>query len=226
MSDENETGKSKLALYGHPFSSFTWKVLIALYAEETPFELRIVDADHPEHVEAVQQASPLGKFPVLADGDNLLFESTPIIEYLAKHYGGQCMIVPPDIDAAVGMHMLDRVFDNYVSGPQGAIVQEHMRSPDNPDQTRIEEAQEKLERTYKWLEGWLQYYPPMDHITLIECSAAPALFYADWAHPIGEEYPLLRRWRAHLLSMPQVAQCVEDARPYRQYFPGGAPDRD
>ena len=31
-----------LALYGHPFSSYTWKALIALYAEDIPFEFRNV----------------------------------------------------------------------------------------------------------------------------------------------------------------------------------------
>jgi len=31
-----------LALYGHPFSSYTPKVLIALYENGTPFELRTI----------------------------------------------------------------------------------------------------------------------------------------------------------------------------------------
>ena len=77
-----------LALYGHPFSSYTWKALIALYANETPFEFRMVDADHPEHVRSRPAGRPLGKFPVLADGDNLIFEATSIIEYLASHHPG------------------------------------------------------------------------------------------------------------------------------------------
>jgi glutathione S-transferase len=32
--------------------------------------------------------------------------------------------------------------------------------------------------------------------------------------------------RAELLALPAVSRCVEDARPYRAYFPYGAPDRD
>ena len=32
-----------LALYGHPFSSYTWKALIALYANGTDFEFREID---------------------------------------------------------------------------------------------------------------------------------------------------------------------------------------
>ena len=36
-----------LALYGHPFSSYTQKVLVALYENGTPFELRNLDAADP-----------------------------------------------------------------------------------------------------------------------------------------------------------------------------------
>jgi hypothetical protein len=66
----------------------------------------------------------------------------------------------------------------------------------------------------------------VDHVTLIECAAAPSLFYADWVHPIANEFPRLARWRAHLLALPPVQRCVDDARPYRGNFPPGAPDRD
>jgi glutathione S-transferase len=84
--------KPELALYGHPFSSYTWKALIALYANDTPFEFRIVD--HPEHCEVVATASPQGKFPLLADGDTLIFEATSIIEYLDMHHPGQQQLIP------------------------------------------------------------------------------------------------------------------------------------
>jgi pyruvate/2-oxoglutarate dehydrogenase complex dihydrolipoamide dehydrogenase (E3) component len=58
-----------LALYGHPFSSYTWKALIVLYAADTPFAFKMIDADHPETVAVVESAGPLGRFPVLADGE-------------------------------------------------------------------------------------------------------------------------------------------------------------
>lgn len=38
-----------LALYGHPFSSYTQKALIALYENGTPFELRCIGPDAPQH---------------------------------------------------------------------------------------------------------------------------------------------------------------------------------
>lgn len=215
-----------LALYGHPFSSYTWKALIALHACEVPFELRVVDEDRPEHCAVVQGAGPVGKFPVLADGGNLIFEATSIVEYVARRFGGEAMLMPEEADAATAMRMLDRVFDNYVMAPMQAIVGEHLRNPSAPDATRIAEAQALLSRTYAWLEGWLEFYPVLDHITLIECAAAPSLFYADWVHPIGDRFPRLAAWRAHLLKLGAVARCVEAARPWRESFPPGAPDRD
>jgi glutathione S-transferase len=216
-----------LTLYGHPFSSYTWKVQIALHASELDYDFRIIDDEHPEHGEFISRhAGPQGTFPVLVDGEQILFESTSIIEYLAQHYPAEVPLLPQDPDAAIGMRMLDRVFDNYVMTPMQAVVNEYLRDAANPDNTRCAEARERLERSYAWLEGWLRWYHAEDYVTLIECAAAPSLFYADWVHPIGEDFPRLRQWRARLLALPAVARCVEAARPFRPYFPLGAPDRD
>ena len=62
--------------------------------------------------------------------------------------------------------------------------------------------------------------------SLADCAAAPSLFYADWVHPIAERLPALRAYRARLLGRPSFARAVDEARPYRPYFPPGAPDRD
>lgn len=216
-----------LVLYGHPFSSYTWKVMIALNAAGHPYELREVSPGHEDNARFVaENAGPQGKFPVLVDGENILFESSSIIEYLAHHHIGEEQLIGPTADAAIGMRMLDRVFDNDVMGPTQQIVAEHLRPGQAPDASRCAEARARLDRSYAWLEGWLEYYPLMGQISLVECAAAPALFYADWVHPIADAFPRLRRFRAYLNAMPPVAQCIEGARPWRQYFPLGAPDRD
>ena len=48
----------------------------------------------------------------------------------------------------------------------------------------------------------------------------------DWVEPIPADCPRLAALRAELLALAPVARCVEDARPYRPFFPFGAPDRD
>lgn len=84
-----------LALYGHPFSSYTQKVLIALYENATPFELRCVSPDHPQHTAEWLRRWPLRKFPLLLDGDRALAESSIIIEYLQLVHGGGCRCCRP-----------------------------------------------------------------------------------------------------------------------------------
>ena len=215
-----------LALYGHPFSSYTWKALIALYANDLPFAFRIVDPGHPEHAAFVTAASPMGKFPVLADDGAEIFEATAIIEHLDVHHPGEHPLIPRDDDDAVHERMIDRVFDNYVMSPMQEIVGAHIRSPGMPDPQIVDRSCDMLARSYAWLDEWLARAGRRERIGLIECAAAPSLFYADWVYPIPLQHGRLRQWRARLLGMPAVARCVDEARPYRAYFPLGAPDRD
>ena len=90
-----------LALYGHPFSSYTQKALIALYENELPFEFKIIGPEAPENYDELKRAWPLAKFPLLdASGANV-FEATSIIEYLHVKHPGPVRLIPEDVDAAV-----------------------------------------------------------------------------------------------------------------------------
>jgi glutathione S-transferase len=214
-----------LKLYGHPFSSYTWKALIPLYANDTPFEFRQVGGVNAEDDAFVQAASPSGKFPVLVDGDTVVFEATAIIEHLQIHHPGPSPLLPEDPAEAVQVRMLDRVFDNYVMGVMQESVGEAIRLGALTPGTRSS-VEQRLGRSYRWIDTWLESYARPDHVTLIECAAAPSLFYADWVYRIPDDLVRLTAWRAHLLALPPVVRCVEDARPFRHYFPLGAPDRD
>lgn len=214
-----------LALYGHPFSSYTWKAQIGLHAAGLDYAFREVGPDHPENGEfLVSHGGPWSKFPVLVDGQAVVFEATIILEHLTLAHGAG--LIPEDPREALSTRMMDRVFDNYVMTPMQALVAEHLRNAASPHPDRCEEQRGLLQRSYVWLENWLERWDTNGPVTLIECAAAPSLFYADWVHPIAEELPRLRAFRASLLARPEVSRCVEAARPYRHFFPLGAPDRD
>ena len=215
-----------MELYGHPFSSYTWKAKIAFYASGTPFEFRMLDPDHPQNGAVVAAATPTGKFPLLVDGERQVFEATAIVEYLALTRAEARFLLPEEPLAAARVRMLDRVFDNYVMHPMQEIVAAHIRAPGSPDPVTLGRMRDWLDKAYPWLDRWLDRYEPEHPVTLIECAAAPSLFYADWTYPIPMQFDRLRQWRAHLLALPAVARCVDEARPYRHFFPPGAPDRD
>ncbi|MFD1559676.1 glutathione S-transferase family protein [Paraburkholderia silviterrae] len=216
-----------LALYGHPFSSYTQKVLIALYENGTPFEFRTIGPDSPHTADWLQRW-PLRKFPVLVDGERNLAETSVIIEYLQFAHPGPVRLLPADPMAALDVRFLDRFFDLHVMTPvqravDGALSGDAARRADG-----LAFAQEKLELAYAWLETQLagRTWAAGADFSMADCAAAPSLFYADWTHRIAETFPVLRAWRARLLARPSFARAVEEARPYRPLFPLGAPDRD
>ncbi|MHA6493150.1 glutathione S-transferase family protein [Pseudomonas borbori] len=217
-----------LELFGHPFSSYTWKALIPLYENATPFEFRMVDDDHPENRQRLAMHSPQGKFPLLIDGDTAVFESSTIIEYLQQHFPGATQLIPTDADQALEVRMLDRFFDNYVMSPTQVVVGDFMREPGERDAWAVAQAKAMLERSYAWLDSRLQSrrYACGEAFSLADCAAAPSLFYADWVLEIPPQHRALRAYRAALLQRPSIRRCVDDARPFRHFFPPGAPDRD
>jgi len=217
-----------LQLFGHPFSSYTWKALIPFYENDTPFTFRMIDGDHPENGTELARLSPMGKFPLLVDGETSVFEATSIIEYLDAFYPGPVRLIPADPAAAVKVRTLDRVFDNYVMNVMQVLVSDALRPADQRDCYGVERAKVDLERIYAWLDGELagRTWAAGDSFTLADAAAAPSLFYADWTHPIDERFAALKGYRARLLARPSVARAVDEARPYRAYFPLGAPDRD
>lgn len=217
-----------MQLFGHPFSSYTMKALIALYENETPFAFRMLGRDQPENGAEFARRWPVAKFPLLVDDGVTVFETSAIIEHLAAFHPGPVPLIPADAKEAVPVRMLDRVFDNHVMSPMQAVVADAMRPEGAHDAHGVARARAALDTVYAWLDRELvgRRWAVGDAFTLADAAAAPALFYADWVQPIGEELGVLRAYRARLLDRPSFARCVEEARPYRSFFPLGAPDRD
>jgi glutathione S-transferase len=217
-----------LALYYHPFSSYCWKVLIPLYEAGTAFSLRRVD--DPEAGAEFKRRWPVGRFPLLVDEarDITLPETTIIIEYLDTYYPGARAMLPADPQLRLEVRLLDRLFDNYVHGSLQRIVGDRLRAADKHDPQGVADARTMLDTCYAWLNERMKgkEWAVGNDFSLADCAAAPALFYSDWVHPIGDAHPNVSAYRARLLERPSVKRAVDEARPFRSFFPGGAPDRD
>lgn len=214
-----------MKLYAHPFSSYSQKVLIALYENATPFEYR--NLEEPAANAELAALWPLKRFPVLLDDGRCILESSTIVAHLQAHHPGPVCLIPPG-DAGLEVHMLDRVFDNYVMTPMQKVVLDALRPAADRDRYGVVEARELLDQIYLWLDQRLEgrHWIAGADFTLADCAAAPSLFYADWAHEIPAGYGRLRAYRARLLSHPSIVRVVDEARPFRHYFPLGAPARD
>ena len=217
-----------MELFGHAFSSYTWKALIAFYENDIPFTFQALGPDTPENGARFGQLWPIGKFPLLVDDGRTVMESSTIIEHLQLRHPGPVRLIPDDPEQAIEVRMLDRISDNYVMGNMQRVVADALRPPERRDAIEVENAKAALETAYRWLDGWLKGrdWAAAGQFSLADCAFAPALFYADWVHRIPEELANVTAYRARLLARPSVVRCVDEARPYRPLFPLGAPDRD
>jgi glutathione S-transferase len=77
-----------IRVYGHPMSDNSRKVHWALEELGIPYEMLTVDLFKGEHHQpAFLAKNPIGRIPILEDGDVRLVESIAILWYLGERYG-------------------------------------------------------------------------------------------------------------------------------------------
>jgi glutathione S-transferase len=216
-----------LTLHFHPLSSFCWKALIALYENGTPFERLVVDLGDETSRAAFHKLWPGGRFPVLEDSASgeIVPESSIIIEYLAAHHPGPIDLVGSG-DPARRIRLCDRIYDTFIHEPMQKVVGDRLRPRDKTDPLGVEQARQRLRSSYAMVERSLaeqkrqgRAWAVGDSFTMADCSAFPALFYANKVEPFGEEHGHVARYLERLLQRPSVARTLGEAQPYFRMFP-------
>jgi glutathione S-transferase len=213
-----------LTLYYHPLSSYCWKVLTALYENDTPFTPLLVNLGEEASSTAFKKVWPIGKFPVVRDEakGKMIPESSTIIEYLDRHYPGRTALIPADADAARETRLRDRFYDLHVHTHMQKIVGDRIRPADKKDPFGVEQAraqlavalgmiEEDMAAKKKWTMG--------DDFTMADCSAAPALYYANLVAPFSATHKSTAAYLNRLLDRPSFARAVREAEPYKHFFP-------
>lgn len=197
-----------LTLFEHPFALYCQKVLIALNEHGATYEVMEEQRDF-DHAELAELWAP-ASIPVLRDGDQVIGETSIIIEYVA---GAQLV---PSLEA----RKWDRLCDQYVSDAVQAIVFDTLE--ERFDERAVAQACGRLDMAYGMLETQLARHEFLagETFTIADCAAAPGLFYALALHPWDEpaHRELTRYYRA-LAQRPSFAKLIADARPYRHLFP-------
>lgn len=202
-----------LQLFGHPLSSYFQKALIAFYETGSPFEFRMLDQDNEGNLAEFYAIWPLGKFPIVVDGERVILEASTVIEYVAPQ------LIPADI--ALEVRMMDRFFDNYVMTPMQKFSADAMRPDDGKDPMGIADARAMLDKAYAWLDARLagRTWAAGEVFTMADCAAAPSLFYADWVNPIATEHGNLKAYLGRLQAHTSVARAAKEAEPYLHMVP-------
>jgi glutathione S-transferase len=210
-----------LKLHMHPLASYCHKALIAFYERDVPFEACFLNLGDAQARADFLARWPMGKMPLLEDEARgvLLPESSIIIEYLDRHYPGPRMI-PQDADLGLEVRLQDRFFDQYVHAPMQAITGDLLRE-DARDPFGVEQAKDRLRGAYDMIETRMAGRTWMvgETFTLADCSAAPALFYANGRVPFGPGRPHAAAYLERLKQRPSYARALKEAEPYFHMVP-------
>ena len=213
-----------LILHAHPLSSFCHKVLIALYEAGTPFEFRLYNPGDAASRAAHLALWPPGQMPVLQDEsrNQIVPETTIIIEYLDRHHPGARRMLPADPDACLETRLWDRFSDFHVMLPLQRAVAARIAGDAAQEAKVMAEVVAKLEVSYGVLEQRLagrEWLGGGDGFGLADCAAEPALFYASAILPFETKFPALSAYFDRLLQRASVQRVLKEAGPWIQYFP-------
>lgn len=211
-----------LELFMHPLSSYSHKVLIALYENGIPFEIRRID--DPAVGREYERLWPQKHFPVLRDvkRDRVIPESTIIIEYLQTHFPGQVKLIPDDPDLALRVRLRDRFFDSYVHTPMQKFAGDHLRPKDKRDPYGVDNARAELVKALDLFEAEIAdgTWAVGNAFTMADCAAAPALFYGNrFFGPFRATHPNALAYLDRLMARPSYARVLEEAKPFMHLLP-------
>src|ERR1700729_4167104 len=130
-----------LTLYEHPFALYCQKVLIAL--NELGVAYDVLEEQRDFDRTELAALWPPASIPVLRDGDEVIGETSIIIEHVAG----------PRLVPSLEARKWDRLCDQYLSDAVQAIVFETVM--ERFDEQSVSQARGRLEMIYGMLEGRL-----------------------------------------------------------------------
>ncbi|MBE9213922.1 glutathione S-transferase family protein [Plectonema cf. radiosum LEGE 06105] len=168
-----------MKLYYAPASSYSQRVLIALYEKQidfTPVEVNLFDVESRTQY---LQINRFGKIPTLiTDDGEVLLEANIIIEYLDGS-DGNIPLIPQDMKLALEMRMLERIVDVYINGGREALFKDSQRPLEERGNKEVIKAKGLLEEACNLLNEKLanRTWLVGKDFTLADCAAAPTLSY-------------------------------------------------
>jgi len=85
----------------------------------------------------------------------------------------------------------------------------------------VEEARETMRTALGMVEQEMatKTWANGEAFSMADCSAAPALFYADKVMPFADTHPRAYGYLGRLMQRPSYARALREAAPYFKFFP-------
>ncbi len=203
-------------LYFAYLSTYSQKVLLALYEKDIPFTPHLVDLSSEQDRAEYHKLYPFGKVPLLVREDGRLIpESTIIVEYLETAFPQAPVLIPKDPEEARKARFMDRMCDLYLNDPVVSLIFESWKPEEQRDSEMMAKASEKIGIMYRYMEDQLAQteFLAGDTFTMADCAAMPVLFYANSFAPFGGFDHIHRYWES-VSQRPAFLKLKQEAEPY------------
>ena len=207
-----------MKLYYHPLSTYSQKVLIALYEKGIDFTPEIINLMDPDAHNRYRETYPMGKVPCLElDDGHIIPESSIIVEYIDSM--AEPILLKGDADHTRKIRFKDRMYDLYLNEAVATLLFQGMKPESKQDPERIEKARSNIATMYGFMESELgnQAFSNGDEFLMSDCAAAPALFYAQKVAPFSEHKNICAYWE-RLIARASIQRTQEEATLYLEAF--------
>jgi glutathione S-transferase len=207
-----------ITIHGICASPFVRKVFIV--AETLNLEFDNIVVTPVSKPEGFNEISPLGKFPVLSDGDLHLAESSVICDYLVNKYGNG-EFYPKDPTLRAKALWFEQYANSVLPGVLATVFYERLLKPmlknEPTDEVRVQDIIEnQMPPVFDYLESELPQsgYLLGDELTIGDISVATHFVNASYAK-LGvdaDKWPKLAAYVAKVLALPSFTKrMTQDA---------------
>ncbi|MBW4627936.1 MAG: glutathione S-transferase N-terminal domain-containing protein [Brasilonema octagenarum HA4186-MV1] len=203
-----------MKLYYAPASSYSQRVLIALYEKGVDFTAIPVNLFDPESREEYMQINLFAKIPTLVtDKGNVIFEANIIIEYLDQRFPNTSRLIPVDSEEALEVRMVERMIDVYINNGREALFADTQRPVEERGKKEVIKAKRLLETAIAMLDEKLatRTWLGGEEFTIADCAAAPTFAYLRMVYNY-KHFPNLTNYVKRLESRLSVAQVFNSGR--------------
>ena len=203
-------------LYFAYLSTYSQKVLLALYEKDIAFTPHFVDLTSEEDRAEYRKLYPFGKVPLLIrDDGRLIPESSIIVEYLETAFPQSPQLIPEDPEEARKVRFMDRMCDLYLNDSVVSLIFESWKPDEQRDSAMMEKASEKIGIMYRFMDDQLSQseYLAGAEFSMADCAALPVLLYAKSFASFADFDNITRYWET-VSQRPAYLKLKTEAEPY------------
>ncbi len=192
-----------LKLISYTLCPFVHRAAITLRAKGIPYDIEYIDLRQPP--DWFRRLSPLGKVPLLLVGEEALFESIAIMEYLDEAY-------PPRLHPE---DLIRRAKDRAWMLYSDTSVRDLYRVALKEDETGFRQALARLHGDFDQLESAVAGpFFAGEAFSLVDAAYGPMFFHLHILTSIypdlldAQRHPRIAAWQATLVQHPAVTEAV------------------